>query len=155
METQTTECIPHALDIDNILRANGIDVLTGEADGTNMSRLLCDVSEHGLSIINKFFGCKIQTGNNWNSGVASIMLTRIALQEIAIFIKLTENCICLKAYDRHYKKERCYYFNSNDLNAIKQDKRLNLMVDMETAWFYYANGTAGTRNVHVMSGRIE
>lgn len=74
------------------LRAFGIEALTGEACGLRM-RLLCDLTESGREIIQRFFGgtVVVVNGSEWYGGsgddphVASIMLPRSVLEDLGAY----------------------------------------------------------------------
>jgi len=103
----------------------GINYLTAESCGLSM-RLLCDVNQKGKETVEAFLRCSL-TSENWNSkvngepAVASVMLTRGVLDELAAFawIYQTGNparlsdrgVICMEHTDSvtdFERVERCY-----------------------------------------------
>lgn len=75
----------------------GIDPLTGEADGLGF-RVLCDVSERGLRLLNLAYGAEFKLAEPWNRGrpghesVGSLMLTHDAHMLLGIFALLEDHC---------------------------------------------------------------
>ena len=132
----------------------GIDPLTGEACGL-MYRVLCDVTEKGKKIIEKCLGlANLGPAENWNRGsdsdphIGSIMLPLEMVTPIAVFALLENGCkqvLILKSgavcgfEDKDPAELVAFY-----LDHYKDDIQRNLGY----------RGTAGDRNVHVMSGRV-
>ncbi|MDP2607246.1 MAG: hypothetical protein Q8S00_32315 [Deltaproteobacteria bacterium] len=77
------------------LKPFGINCLTGEACGYAM-RLLCDVTERGAEIVERYLGgtVQIKRGSNWNGGssddphVGSVLLARDSLISLGAFCLL-------------------------------------------------------------------
>lgn len=80
------------------LKAYGINALTGEACGYSL-RVLCDLNEDGVALIEEFFGSTLQVteNSNWNSqveekpAVGSVMLARSIFQDLALYCLWREN----------------------------------------------------------------
>ena len=138
----------------NDLRPFGFDCLTGEACGL-MYRILFDVTEAGRKILGKCFGIsKITLGDAWNFGskddphVESIMLSQEMLMPIGVFALLESGCkevwilgdglVGIEAQDTEAEIQRAEHFYGEKLRRK----------------FGY-RGTAGDRNIHQMSGRVE
>jgi hypothetical protein len=137
----------------NDLQAYGIELLTGEACGLSY-RLLCDVTERGRKTIEKCLGLtNLVLPESWNRGstedphVGSIMLTREMLEPLAVFALLEAGC-----KEVYVVKNSVVGIESSDPpTAIEDVKRWS---GVEYARRYAYRGTAGDRNVHVMSGRV-
>ena len=139
----------------NDLTAYGIEPLTGEACGLGY-RILCDVTERGRNVLGKALGIpNIALPAPWNRGtstdphVGSVMLSFEMLVPLAVFALLENGCteawlvrdggvIGIEAGD--------------DAEMIDANRR---MVGEKLLRSLAYRGTAGARNVHVMSGRIE
>jgi hypothetical protein len=133
----------------------GIEILTGEACGLGY-RYLCDVTERGRTILAKAFGIPSFTlADPWNRGletdpaVGSIMLTQSMLVPIGIFALLESGC-----------REVWLYQNGSLLGIDPSDCADQVQVWEKMAAgalmrrFRYA-GTAGDRNIHQFTGRVE
>lgn len=136
------------------LSGYGIIPLTGEACGL-MYRILCDVTARGKTILEKAFGIgELGLAENWNRGsctdphIGSLMLAREVLPFIGVFALLEAGCrevwltkgnglIGVEASDSDEEVDCFKRFHDGDL--VRR--------------FAY-NGTAGDRNVHMMSGRV-
>ena len=121
-----------------------------------MYRILCDVTDKGRRVIQKCFGFpELSLTEPWNSGSAnaphtgSIMLAYEMLVPIGIFALLEAGCkevwllkdgglVGIEAAD--------------DPEFIKEWKEYHAK-DFARRFAY--QGTAGDRNVHVMTGRVE
>lgn len=137
----------------NDLIPYGIDMLTGEACGLSY-RLLCDVTDKGRNLIKKLFGMPdLSLAAPWNGGsekephTGSIMLTQSMLVPLGVFALLEAGCT------------EVWLCEGEALIGIEPGDR----PDEVKVWREYTKvvrtfsyrGTAGDRNVHVMSGRIE
>jgi len=139
----------------NDLAPFGIEFLTGESCGLGW-RILCDVTANGKRVLEKCFGIpNMALAENWNRGgeqgphVGSIMLTPEMYTPVAVFALLESDC-----------KEVWLYENGNLRGISPSDPP-----DQVAAWDQVApdalvrkfsyKGTAGDRNVHLMSGRVE
>lgn len=162
---------PYYLDRENYKRM-GVYPLTGEADGTNLRRMLCDVNEDGVRLVEEYFGntVMIQQDSNWNSSVAekddaigSIMLTGAMLDELWVysFIRLGYYVykfdivgglgIFADSVDQRWAVHHTYdeqFWADAPADWKDPEYRKNFIC-------LQANGTAGTRNRHEMSGRVE
>lgn len=139
------------------LRPFGVDLLTGEACGLSY-RLLCDVTEKGRQTVAKALGLKqLPLPDNWNRGdpgdphVGAIMLAPEMLVPLGIFALLEHGC------------SEVWQTRAGDLLGIEPSdepervasvKRFHTSSDNLVRRFAYA-GTAGDRNRHEMSGRVE
>jgi hypothetical protein len=138
----------------NDLQPFGIKALTGEACGL-MWRILFDVTEKGRRIVGKCFGVpKIVLAEPWNRGTAeephvgSIMLTQEALVPLAVFALLENGCP-----EVYLMGQVVVGIEPNDPPDTAETMRRVYRVDHARRFSY--GGTAGDRNVHVMSGRVE
>ena len=136
------------------LSLHGIVPLTGEACGL-MYRILCDVTAPGKKTLEKAFAvAELRLRENWNHGpddnphVGAIMLAQEVLPFIGVFALLEDGCsevwltkgnglVGIERTDEAEDVERFKQFHANDL--VRR--------------FAYA-GTAGDRNLHIMSGRV-
>lgn len=137
------------------LRPFGFEPLTGEACGL-MWRILFDVTERGRKIIGKCFGVpNITLAEPWNRGtddephVGSIMLTPESLVPLAVFALLEDGC------------PEVYYVIGGGVVGVERGDPPGTAGEVHQVYgakhvrrFIYG-GTAGDRNVHVMSGRVE
>lgn len=133
----------------NDLAPYGIIPLTGEACGL-MFRILFDLTERGRRIVGRCFGIpKMTLGEQWNGGseddphVGSIMLSQDMLVPIAIFAMLDTGCTEVWLFDGY-------------VMGIEKDNPIESLREIYTPLrVLRAAGTAGDRNVHCMSGRVE
>jgi hypothetical protein len=137
------------------LAAYGIDPLTGEACGLGY-RILCDVTESGRRVLAKALGIpNLALPEAWNRGTAAvphvgaIMLTLEMLVPLAVFALLDNGCteVWLVRDGGVIGIEA-----SDDADMIDANRR---MIGDKLLRSLAYHGTAGDRNVHVMSGRIE
>jgi hypothetical protein len=132
----------------------GIEPLTGEACGL-MYRILFDATETGRQVLAKALGIpNLRLAEAWNPGskeephVGSIMLTTEMLAPLAVFALLESGC------DEVYGHKDCVVgFDATD-SPERRQRYLEHYRDGLGRRYAYA-GTAGSRNVHVMSGRID
>ena len=139
----------------NDLTPLGIEILTAEACGVSY-RYLCDCTEKGRKILAKAFGISNFTlAEAWNHGadndphVGSIMLTHCMLTPIGVFALLESGC-----------KEVWLYKNGTLCGIEPSDSPAEVALWLERrkneiGRKFSCRGTAGSRNQHVMSGRIE
>lgn len=137
----------------NDLAPFGIIPLTGEACGL-MYRILFDVTEQGRRIVAKCLGTPdLNLPEPWNRGgeanphVGCVMLTREMLQPLAVFALLESGC-----KEVHLIKDSVYGVELSDPPTAIEDVKRWAKVDYARRLAYA--GTAGDRNVHVMSGRV-
>jgi hypothetical protein len=133
----------------------GVVPLTGEACGLSY-RILCDVTAQGKRILEKALGvAELRLHENWNCGspsdphIGSILLAPEVMTFLAVFALLENGChevwqtkhsgvVGIEASDPADRLETFQRFQAD--NLVRR--------------FAYA-GTAGDRNLHVMSGRIQ
>jgi hypothetical protein len=137
------------------LEPYGIIPLTGESCGLGY-RILCDVTERGRRVLAKTFGITTFTlAENWNRGhnddphVGSIMLAPEMLVPIAMFALLDVGCLEVWVIEPRRVVGIASSDSSEAVEAFRQDVR------RISARRLAPHGTAGDRNIHVMSGRIE
>ncbi len=132
----------------------GLIILTGEACGLGY-RILFDVTAAGKKVVEKCFGIPNMTfAEAWNRGTAetphvgSIMLSQEMLVPLAVFACLENGCTEASRMD-------------DFVIGIEAGDPADKAVQMEQLYrvqrvrrFRYA-GTAGDRNVHQMTGRVE
>ena len=139
----------------NDLRPYGIDLLTGEACGLSY-RFLCDVTERGRKILERWLSVpELHLSDAWNRGdvadphVGSILLTPEVLAGISVFALLESGCT------------ECWVCRNGSVLGVEADdppEQIAASKRMRAdniARVFRSQGTAGDRNVHVMSGRIE
>lgn len=144
----------------------GINPLTGEACRYSM-RVLCDLSEKGCALVAAFMGMHYDPAlppgqmfnANWNTkvcddtAVASVMLTRGALNDLCMFALLyKENCdivIRMASGSLHgYHKQDGYY---DRVVSYAQEH-----ADTCTVTYNHNSAPgAGDRNTHAFTGRTE
>lgn len=139
----------------NDLMPFGIDPLTGEACGLSY-RILCDVTEHGRAVFAKALGIpKLALPEPWNRGTAtdphigSVMLPFEMLVPLAVFALLEGGCTEVWLV----REGGVVGIEPGDSPEILEANR-RLVGDRLVRTLGY-RGTAGDRNVHVMSGRVE
>ena len=138
----------------NDLKPFGIDCLTGEACGLSY-RLLCDVTLKGGKILAKAFGvtdfCLKPAWNRGGEGeeehIGSIMLAPECLTFVGVFALLESGCTDALALPGG----GLVGIEVNDGQGVC-DSLLEQHGPMRR--FAY-RGTAGDRNVHQMTGRID
>jgi hypothetical protein len=137
----------------NDLKQYGIISLTGEACGLSI-RLLCDVTPKGRKYLEEFFGghIKIETGSEWNHSEgqdASIMLPYGMFCEFASFLLIKAGfevaVVTSEGSVQGMSHEMLKEYEGLSASLFKPRR---IVKSTGTA-------TGGTRNVHVMSGRVE
>ena len=137
------------------LRPYGIVALTGESCGLSY-RILCDVTASGKTLLEKMLGItELVLPENWNRGteddphVGSVMLAPEMLTPIAVFALLEHGCT------------EAWRVESSGVVGIEP---IDSPDEIEAFKRHYAErlgrrfgyfGTAGDRNIHVMTGRIQ
>lgn len=136
------------------LAAYGIDPLTGEACGLGY-RILCDVTESGRCVLAKALGIpQLALPASWNRGakdnphVGSVMLSLEMLTPIAVFALLESGCT-----EAWLVRDGGVIGIEPDDAADMIDANRRLIGERRLRSLAY-RGTAGDRNLHVMSGRI-
>jgi hypothetical protein len=138
------------------LQAFGIDYLTGESCGY-MYRGLFDVTARGKKILEQYFAIKeLQLAEPWNRGdpsdphVGSIMMSPELIKPIAAFALLDAGCT-----------EVWLFKDSSSVEGIEKDNDEEMVDYLRKIYMdrfdriLRAHGTAGDRNIHAMSGRVE
>jgi hypothetical protein len=137
----------------NDLTPFGIEPLTGEACGLGY-RLLCDVTEPGRRLLAKLFGTPDFTlAPPWNRGapehphIGSILLTQEMVLPIDVFALLENGCSEVFLRDRSVVG-----LQPDEQPAATEQWRQHQAERLGRRLAY--RGTAGDRNVHVISGRV-
>lgn len=132
----------------------GIDPLTGEACGLTC-RILFDVTERGRKILAKTLGIPdLNLAEPWNRGTAadphvgSLMLPHEMLTLVSVFALLESGCDEAWSY-----QGGVVGFEPGDTRD-RRGLHLDLYRDRLVRRYAYG-GTAGDRNAHQMSGRVE
>ncbi len=132
----------------NDLLPYGIDPLTGEACGLSY-RILFDLTAKGQKIVEKCLGIKL-TSEPWNRGTveephtASVMLSQEMFVPVGVFALLENGCHIVWLLD----DRSLIGFEPSDTEQPSIGSH-----EIRRAFSY--KGTAGDRNQHMMSGRIE
>ena len=128
----------------------GIEILTAEACGVSY-RCLCDVTEKGRKVLSVAFGIpNFSLAEAWNRGtnalphVGSIMLSQCMLTPIGVFALLESGC-----------SEVLLMKNGVLLGMEPSDRPEDIAHLSEFVRKFSYGGTAGSRNQHFFSGRIE
>lgn len=133
----------------NDLERYGIVPLTGEACGL-MYRILCDVTDSGKRVLEKCLGVHVELAEAWNRGtpadphVGSLMLAPEMLTPLGVFALLESGCPQV-------------WLVASTLIGIEAESDAELaalreIYEVKRTFGY--RGTAGDRNVHVMTGRV-
>ena len=137
----------------------GIEVLTGEACGLSI-RLLCDLSPQGASLIEEFLSVKLTGDNNsWNhrgqGGWKSILLPRGILEELAVFCLAKDGYRSIVYVD--WKTDHAWaHYVVGLVEGEYEEWREQHDEIYKGQWRVFFNaGTAGLRNRHFMSGRVQ
>lgn len=144
-------------DYTKFLRERGIDLLTGEADGTSI-RGLFDLTPSGEELLGEFLGGAEFHSPGWNSGHSSVLLPYEMTKPLVRYILLREGCNVVVQVDENTESWYASYIRGyegeQDEIAIELDLVRELHKSARTWW---KSGTArnGMRNQHVFSGRIE
>ena len=129
------------------LRPFGIIPLTGEACGL-MMRILCDVTPAGKTALEKCFDCQLTLPEPWNHRerqIGSVMLSPEMMVPVGIFALLESGC-----REVFRKGDVLYGVELTDTaEALNEFGRFHGPMRR-----YAYQGTAGSRNVHQMTGRI-
>ncbi len=106
----------------------GINVLTGEACRLGQ-RLLCDLTEDAKALVQQYFGAEIKFDKNNNSmvgdepAVASMMLGRDTLREIAVFGMMAKNCLAIIDSDKKTGFNRIAIFDQALLGQYQRSNQ--------------------------------
>jgi len=138
------------------LSPHGIIPLTGEACGLSY-RVLCDVTAKGKKLLEKALGLKdLGPAENWNRGseadphIGSVMLTVDLITFLGVFALLEAGC---KEVWTQKEGRGVVGFEPSD-DPQKVDAYKSVFADRLGRRFGYF-GTAGDRNVHVFTGRVQ
>lgn len=132
----------------NELLSYGIDCLTGEACGLSY-RILFDLTAKGQKIVEKCLGIKL-TSEPWNRGTteephtASVMLSQEMFVPVGVFALLENGCYIVWLLD-----------DRSLIGFEPSDTEQHYIGSHEIRRAFSYKGTAGHRNQHMMSGRIE
>lgn len=131
------------------LRSHGIDPLTGEACGLGM-RVLCDVTEEGKKILERFFGLpEIRMMEAWNpepGKVGSIMIPRDMFTDLLVMIMVEDG----KNIVAH-TEDGLYAGTQKEIDDITAMTWVNVHRVHQVS----GTGRDKTRNVHEATGREE
>jgi hypothetical protein len=132
----------------------GIVLLTGEACGLQY-RILCDVTTAGKRVVEKCLGLPdTKFANPWNAGTAevpyvgSVMLAPEMLIPLAVFACLENGCA-----EAYRMDDFVVGIEPGDAPDAAVNVELTYRVKRVRRFSY--RGTAGDRNVHQMTGRVE
>jgi hypothetical protein len=136
------------------LELYGFHALTGESCGL-MYRVLCDLTAAGQQVAQKCFGVpRLHLAEPWNRGdpaephVGSFLLSPEMLVPLAVFALLESGC------------SECWVFANGGVLGVEpsdSQDRVELcrrFVSEQLIRTLRYGGTAGDRNVHLMTGRI-
>ena len=137
------------------LSPHGVIPLTGEACGLSY-RVLCDVTAKGKKLLEKALGLKdLGPAENWNRGsetdphVGSVMLTVDLITFLGVFALLEAGC---KEVWTCKGRGVVGFEPSDDPQKVQAYK--SVYAEQLGRRFGYF-GTAGDRNVHVFTGRVQ
>ena len=136
------------------LRPYGIVALTGESCGLSY-RILCDVTATGKALLEKVLGITLVLAENWNQGtednphIGSIMLAPEMQTGIAVFALLENGCTEAWRLENRGVVGIDPIDSADEIEAFKR----HYAQCLGRRFGYF--GTAGDRNVHVMTGRIQ
>lgn len=106
----------------------GINVLTGEACRLGQ-RLLCDLTEDAKGLVQQYFGAEMKFDKNNNSmvgdepAVASVMMGRDTLREIAVFGMMVKNCLAIIEPDKKTGFNRIAIFDQALLGQYQRSNQ--------------------------------
>ncbi len=133
----------------------GIVFLTGEACGLSY-RYLCDATAKGRGILEAAFGLQcLNLEEPWNTGskdsphIGSLLLPPDLFATLAVFALLESNH--LEAWV--CKNGTVLGFDAHDTQDEKEQTARFLEGEVVRTFAY--RGTAGSRNRHAMTGRVE
>ena len=161
----------------NDLEEYGIHRLTGEACGIGL-RILCDLDPNGVAMLQEFLSIDLGDRNNsWNhqgkAGWKSIMLPYSIFADLMVYVLAKEFKYTVKVdwhtpwANAHYVegfslKEDYLDFRENANRLYVTDRRTPKEIEAgaeprsHSCWrVFISSGTAGMRNQHVWSGRVE
>jgi hypothetical protein len=137
------------------LTQHGVIPLTGEACGLSY-RVLCDITAKGKKLLEKALGLRdLGPAENWNRGskddphVGSVMLTTDLITLVGVFALLEAGCKEVWTW----KGRGVVGFEPSD--DPKQIQTFHAVREGELGRRFGYFGTAGDRNVHVFTGRVQ
>ena len=139
----------------------GIQILTGEACGIGM-RILCDLNEDGKKVMEDFLGGRVafDKDGSWNNtvngkpAVASVMLTVDLLTELAAFCLLSNGFDVVAVHVVGCQQTTALGLQTEGKYGLDDFMKALGLERGNGFRTYQAMGTRGTRNQHVMSGRV-
>jgi len=136
------------------LSEHGVIALTGEACGLSY-RILCDVTARGKQLLEKVLGARdLGMHESWNRGteghphIGCVMLVPEVLTAVAVFALLDDGCREVWTVNGH---DVFGFEPRDDQQSVDCFKRV-YAEQLGRRFGHF--GTAGDRNVHVMTGRI-
>jgi len=140
------------------LRHFGFIKLTGESCGIGI-RVLVDLTQEALGIMEEFLSTKLAIGNNWNSSdgqVASLMLPWEMWRDIAVYC-----CLKYGAYAALSVSYKCEDYSSYFVEGKTEEEYNQRVEDWHKVWpngmmLYFRSNEPGDglRNRHFFSGRV-
>ena len=127
----------------------GLDPLTGEACGL-MYRVLFDLTAQGQKIVEKCLGLRLIPSEAWNRGtnddphIGSVMIAPEMFVPLGIFALLESGCT-----EVWRKGDSLFGIEPSD-----SEQQLAFLRTQGEMRRYAYRGTAGDRNLHLMSGRV-
>jgi len=127
----------------------GLDPLTGEACGL-MYRVLFDLTAQGQKIVEKCLGLRLIPAEAWNRGTnddphtGSVMIAPEMFVPLGIFALLESGCT-----EVWRKGDSLFGIEPSD-----SEQQLAFLRTQGEMRRYAYRGTAGDRNLHLMSGRV-
>ncbi|MBI3468292.1 MAG: hypothetical protein HY000_35255 [Planctomycetes bacterium] len=133
----------------------GIEALTGESCGLSY-RILCDVTTRGKSVLQKMLGItELVLAENWNRAteeephIGSVMLAPEILTPVAVFALLESGCT------EAWSVERAGIVGIEPIDSPAEIEALKRHYAERLGRRFGYFGTAGDRNRHVMTGRVQ
>lgn len=133
------------------MRQFGINALTGESCGYNL-RLLCDLSEQGKELVQRYLGLPMETPmfSNWNQyvgeagAVSCMMLNKDSLVGLAMFCMFVKGCVVVLRSD-----------GGELIGLDSDDERYEAYMGLaeKLNWGVHPNYSRPERNQHAMTGR--
>jgi hypothetical protein len=142
----------------------GINSLTGEADRLSM-RLLCDVNEEGRALVLDYLGLPAETvlHDNHNSqvndspAIGSLMLARDSFSQLATFTLFRAGALAIIHMGTQqmgvFTQERLTQYEELARESLADSRPMRVDIHRNPMIGNTAPGS-GTRNMHMMTGRI-
>jgi hypothetical protein len=150
------------LDFHTLEQAGILQHLTGEADGTTMGRMLCDLTPEGVELVREFFGFRgIITGSGMNDRrpeSSVMMIDWHILPRLIVYWALKQHDIVVQI---EAKEEQGLRWRAEIVGYAQEDwqivKERYDQLEGRRCHVYQKMGTAlgGMRNRHFWSGRVE